>query len=124
MNLYEALKSGTSLEDLKTAFEKELTEASARIKQETKEEKEREEALTTARSRLTEAIGAYAQYYNESLDSENKVNYFIEVFENEINRYFKNPYIKSKDKSNEANKTSSRYSDKTLSDIILDFLEV
>lgn len=43
MELYEALKSGTSAEDLEASFRKELTKAQKRIAEEEEEEKKKKE---------------------------------------------------------------------------------
>lgn len=64
MDLYEALKSGTSSEELLNAFNKELDAAKTRIKEEkatAAKEKERERALNTSRYAFAYALNDYAK---------------------------------------------------------------
>ena len=64
MDLYEALKSGTSSEELLNAFNKELDAAKTRIKEEkatAAKEKEREQTLNTSRYAFAYALNDYAK---------------------------------------------------------------
>lgn len=70
MDLYEALKAGTSAEELLTAFHKELDEASERIAAETKAS-EHDEYLEEARYELAEAIATYTEaFLGDDLEDE------------------------------------------------------
>ena len=72
MDLYEALKAGTSAEELLKAFHKDLDEANARIAAEQQQQEEAaadKEYLTDCRKRLVEAIIEYAEaLFGEDLD--------------------------------------------------------
>ena len=59
MELYEALKSGTSAEELEAAFRKELAAAQERIEEETAEE-DRDIFIESCREDLADAIYDYA----------------------------------------------------------------
>jgi uncharacterized membrane protein YheB (UPF0754 family) len=59
MDLYEALKSGTSAQELQAQFNQQLNEAKARIIQE-EEDTEAEEWLDACRSDLADSIYEYA----------------------------------------------------------------
>lgn len=64
MELYEALKNGTSKEDLIKAFTEELNAATARLEEDkaTEQEKQKkEEEIAAARAKATEAL---EDYYN------------------------------------------------------------
>lgn len=68
MDLYEALKAGTSEEELLKAFYKDLDEANARIAAE-QEAAADKEYLTDCRERLAEAIVEYAEaLFGEDFD--------------------------------------------------------
>lgn len=68
MDLYEALKAGTSAEELLKAFHKDLDEANARIAAE-QEAAADKEYLTDCRECLAEAIIEYAEaLFGEDLD--------------------------------------------------------
>ena len=84
MELYEALKNGTSIEELKTAFDKELKEASARIEQ----EKENDDKLKKARKALMDAIAAYTPLYTKKPDNEYDVEDLVRALENTIDHSF------------------------------------
>lgn len=91
MDLYEALKAGTSEKELLEAFHKDLEAANARIAAET-EEAANEEYLTDCRECLAEAIIKYAEALldenlNESLSVESIVETFKE-FEKELEQAF------------------------------------
>lgn len=91
MDLYEALKAGTSEKELLEAFHKDLEAANARITAET-EKAANEEYLTDCRECLAEAIIKYAEVLlnedlNESLSVESIVETFKE-FEKELERTF------------------------------------
>lgn len=69
MDLYEALKAGTSAEELLKAFYKDLDEANARIAAEQEEAAADKEYLTDCRECLAEAIIEYAEaLFGEDLD--------------------------------------------------------
>ena len=64
MELYEALKNGTSKEDLIKAFTEKLNAATARLKEDKAAEQEKqkkEEEIAAARAKATEAL---EDYYN------------------------------------------------------------
>lgn len=68
MDLYEALKAGTSAEELLKAFHKDLDEANARIAAEQKAAADKE-YLADCRERLAEAIIEYTEaLFGEDLD--------------------------------------------------------
>ena len=70
MDLYEALKAGTSAEELLKAFHKDLDEANARIAAE-EEAAADKEYLADCRAALAEAIVDYAEaYFGEDLDED------------------------------------------------------
>ena len=72
MDLYEALKAGTSKEQLQETFKKELEEATMRLAAETA----KTETLTNSREKLIDAIIDYTQtYYNEQFDTSNMKKY-------------------------------------------------
>lgn len=81
MDLYEALKAGTSAEELLKAFHKDLDEANARIaaEQEAAADKER---LADCHECLAEAIIEYAEaFLGEDLDESFSVESVVEIFE-------------------------------------------
>ena len=88
MDLYEALKAGTSAEELLKAFYKDLDEANARIAAEQEEAAADKEYLTDCRECLAEAIIEYAKaLLGEDLDESFSVKYVIETlkeFEKEM----------------------------------------
>ncbi len=63
MDLYEALKNGTSREELVATFNKELDEASDRLQEEKEAITAKNKKLTDARKLLTAAIRNYAEVY-------------------------------------------------------------
>ena len=80
MDLYEALKAGTSEKELLEAFHKDLEAANARIAAET-EKAANEEYLTDCRECLAEAIIKYAEaLLNEDLDESLSVDSIVETF--------------------------------------------
>ena len=82
MDLYEALKAGTSAEELLKAFHKDLDEANARIIEEQEAEQEAKERLTDCRECLAEAIIEYAKaFFDEDLDKSISVESVIETLE-------------------------------------------
>lgn len=87
MDLYEALKAGTSAEELLKAFYKDLDEANARIAAE-QEAATDKEYLTDCRKCLAEAIIEYAKaLLGEDLDESFSVESVIETlkgFEKEM----------------------------------------
>lgn len=81
MDLYEALKAGTSAEELLKAFHKDLDEANARIAAE-EEAAADKEYLTDCRECLAEAIIEYAEaFLGEDLDESLSVESVIETLE-------------------------------------------
>lgn len=81
MDLYEALKAGTSEEELLKAFHKDLDEANARIAAE-EEAAADKEYLTDCRECLAEAILEYAKaFLGEDLDESFSVESVVETLE-------------------------------------------
>ena len=81
MDLYEALKAGTSAEELLKAFHKDLDEANARIAAE-QEAAADKEYLTDCRECLAEAIIEYAKaFLGEDLDKSFSVESVVETLE-------------------------------------------
>ncbi len=81
MDLYEALKAGTSAEELLKAFHKDLDEANARIAAE-EEAAADKEYLADCRECLAEAIIEYAKaFLGEDLDESFSVESVIETLE-------------------------------------------
>ena len=79
MDLYEALKSGTSEEELLKAFHKDLDEAKERIAAEQEADKE---YLADCRECLADAIFDYAEaLLGENLDESFSVKYITETLE-------------------------------------------
>ena len=81
MDLYEALKAGTSEEELLKAFHKDLDEANARIAAE-QEATADKEYLADCRECLAEAIIEYAKaFLGEDLDESISVKSVVETLE-------------------------------------------
>lgn len=81
MDLYEALKAGTSAEELLKAFHKDLDEANARIAAE-EEAAADKEYLADCRECLAESIIEYAKaFLGEDLDESFSVKSVIETLE-------------------------------------------
>jgi len=81
MDLYEALKAGTSAEELLRAFHKDLDEANARIAAE-EEAAADKEYLADCRDSLAEAIIEYAKaFLGEDLDESVSVKSVVETLE-------------------------------------------
>ena len=81
MDLYEALKAGTSAEELLKAFHKDLDEANARIAAE-EEAAADKEYLADCRECLAEAIIEYAEeFLGEDLDESFSVKSVVETLE-------------------------------------------
>ena len=89
MDLYEALKAGTSEEELLKAFHKDLDEASARIAAE-QEATADKEYLANCRDRLAEAVLEYTKaLLGEDLDDSISVESVVETlkgFEEDVKR--------------------------------------
>lgn len=87
MDLYEALKAGTSAEELLKAFHKDLDEANARIAAE-EEAAADKEYLADCRECLAEAIIEYAKaFLGEDLDESISIEYiikFLKEFEEDM----------------------------------------
>ena len=81
MDLYEALKAGTSAEELLKAFHKDLDEANARIAAE-QEAAADKEYLADCRECLADAIIEYAKaFLGEDLDESFSVKSVVETLE-------------------------------------------
>jgi len=81
MDLYEALKAGTSTEELLRAFHKDLDEAIARIAVE-QEAAANKEYLTHCRECLADAFIEYAEaFLNEDLDESLSVEFIVKILE-------------------------------------------
>lgn len=81
MDLYEALKAGTSAEELLKAFHKDLDEANARIAAE-QEAAADKEYLADCRECLAEAIIEYAKaFLGEDLDESFSIKSVVETLE-------------------------------------------
>ena len=81
MDLYEALKAGTSEEELLKAFHKDLDEANARIAAE-QEAAADKEYLADCRECLAEAIIEYAKaFLGEDLDESFSIKSVVETLE-------------------------------------------
>ena len=81
MDLYEALKTGTSAEELLKAFHKDLDEANARIAAE-EEAAADKEYLANCRECLADAIIEYAKaFLGEDLDESFSVESVVETLE-------------------------------------------
>ena len=90
MELYEALKNGTSVEDLEAAFRRELTKAQERVaeeaaKEEQKKEEERLLEIGGCREELAESIYNYVC----ALVGEDNVELDIEEIKDTIMEYEK-----------------------------------
>ena len=127
MDLYEALKSGTSAEELKKQFDKQLKEAEARIDQECEDE-EAKEWLDACRTDLADSIYEYALALLREDDLENwtpeKVEKDLVEFEESFKRI--NEITKAlKEKVNGSSVTLDNIFSKTLddNDIIKSFLK-
>lgn len=83
MDLYEALKKGTSEEELKETFNKDLALARARIKKES----EAETAKQAAREKLNEAIMDYASLYGIAFDNECGITDLIKSFDSLLSMF-------------------------------------
>ena len=85
MDLYEALKAGTSAEELLKAFHKDLDEANARIAAEEEAAAKaaaKEEHLADCRENLAEAILDYAEtLFGEDLSESYSIDSIVEIFE-------------------------------------------
>ena len=72
MDLYEAIKNGASVEQLKGDFEKELNAAAAKVKM--------EDNLSDARENAVEALTAYLEAVLDAAPTEEDVNKIRELF--------------------------------------------
>lgn len=119
MDLYEALKAGTSAEELLRAFHKDLDQANARIAAE--EKAAAEEYLAACRDQLAETIIEYVEaFLGEDLDESLPVDYIIESlkeFEKEIKNIIT---FDKKDKKTKEIKITTNSSD---NDIISNFIK-
>lgn len=81
MDLYEALKAGTSEKELLEAFHKDLEAANARIAAETEAAADKE-YLTDCRERLAKTIIEYAEaFFDEDLNESFPIESVIETLE-------------------------------------------
>lgn len=131
MDLYEALKAGTSAEELLKAFHKDLDEANARIAAE-EEAAADKEYLADCRECLAEAIIEYAKaFLGEDLDESISVKSVVETlegFEKEIEQTvtFSKKLDKMLEKAKSENKKSVGIKATTRSiddDVIAKFLK-
>ena len=120
MDLYEALKAGTSEEELLRAFHKDLDQANARIAAE-EEAAANEEYLTDCRDQLVEALVEYVEaLLGEDLNESLPVDYVIKSlkeFEKEIKNIIT---FNKKDKKTASIKITTSPSD---NDIIANFIK-
>ena len=120
MDLYEALKAGTSEEELLRAFHKDLDQANARIAAE-EEAAANEEYLTDCRDQLVEALVEYVEaLLGEDLNESLPVDYVIKSlkeFEKEIKNIIT---FDKKDKKTTSIKITTSPSD---NDIIANFIK-
>lgn len=73
MDLYEAIKNGASVEQLKGDFEKELNAAAAKVKM--------EDGLSNARENAVEALATYLEAVLETAPTKEDINKIRELFE-------------------------------------------
>ena len=135
MDLYEALKSGTSADELIKAFRADLDKASERIDQEKKEEESKRiqaDRLNDCRHILAEAMIRYLEaYLNEDLSAditEADINKVLENFEKEmgsLRAFYKNFLPEPKKTKDDAKtfKTSATVTATADDKIINDFLK-
>ena len=94
MDLYEALKNGTSAEELLNAFHKDLDDATARIAAEAAEAKLVDKQLTHYRDNLADAVANYSDALGEKMGvdfeplSPEEVKKFLTAFEEEMEKTF------------------------------------
>ena len=90
MDLYEALKNGTSAEELLNAFHKDLDDATARIAAETAEAELINKQLSYSRANLADAVANYSNALGEKIGadfeplSSEEVEKFLITFEKEM----------------------------------------
>lgn len=72
MDLYEAIKNGASVEQLKGDFEKELNAAAAKVKM--------EDGLSDARENAVDALATYLEAVLDATPTEEDVNKIRELF--------------------------------------------
>jgi len=132
MDLYEALKAGTSAEELLKAFHKDLDEANARIAAE-QEAAGHKEYLTACRENLADTIIDYAEaLFEGSLDASFSTKYIIEAlkdFEKEIkqvinlSKKLNKTFEKTKDNKKPTETKTTTRSISNDDDIIAQFLK-
>ena len=114
MDLYEALKSGTSADELIKAFHADLDKANERIDQERKEEEQKRiqaDRLSDCRHILSEALINYLEaFLNEDLSAEvteADIDKVLENFEKEMNslKTFYGTLVPKSKKTTDDNKT-------------------
>lgn len=94
MDLYEALKNGTSAEELLNAFHKDLDDATARIAAEAAEAELVDKQLAHYRNNLADAVANYSNALGEKMGtdfeplSSEEVEKFLITFEEELKETF------------------------------------
>lgn len=111
MDLYEALKSGTSVEVLKDTFDKELKEATAKLEAE-KHAKELAHYVDIARGNLIEALLQYCEVIGCKTDS-NDAKELEETFRN-----LEKIFINLNQTINDATKSTEKSDDYILQDFV------
>lgn len=124
MDLYEALKSGTTSEELEKKFKEELTAAKAKFKA---EEESRNAILDTLRTDLTLDIKDYISYLcgqeYEDLISENDIKNELIAFEKDVAEFRSLmsalfPEDKAKPKKAPVKKPESKTDDEVIKDFL------
>ena len=118
MNIYELLKAGENVESIRTAFGKELAEASEKLRKE-KEAERLVHNLALDRENLIEAIANYSETYLETLFGEpysfsdeeiKKIEQELLDQEAELKTYFKEaPHLNSDETKDELMKLIKEY---------------
>lgn len=126
MDLYEALKSGTTSEELEKKFKEELTAAKAKFKA---EEESRNAILDTLRTDLALDIKDYISYLcgqeYDDLISENDIKNGLIAFEKDVAEFRSlMSALFSKSKSKTKASASKKPEAKTDDEIIKDFLSL
>ena len=124
MDLYEALKSGTTSEELEKKFKEELTAAKAKFKA---EEESRNAILDTLRTDLALDIKDYISYLcgqeYEDLISENDIKNGLIAFEKDVAEFRSLmsalfPEDKAKPKKASAKKPEAKTDDEVIKDFL------
>lgn len=94
MDLYEALKNGTSAEELLNTFQRDLADATARITAEAAEAELINKQLSYSRANLAEAVANYSNALGEKMGtdfeplSSGEVEKILITFEEEMKKTF------------------------------------